>query len=168
MYSDLSKGKLSAPRSCNGCSKAGVGRSGCYGSHGWWCWHVGNDSTRCLMSELILGQYTWCLTLFWHLLIPTCPSCIAWRIFSLSDAGMMRASPQRMRPSSTVRMFLWPWYGCRTHGTSLILSGPPVMIISTREWRSRSSWMRVWNSVLLLGMMCTWLMVLGWYLMVSS
>ena len=59
------------------------------------------------MSELILGHYTKCLVLFWHLLIPTCPSCIVWRIFSLSDGGMMRTSPQRMRPSSTVRMCTW-------------------------------------------------------------
>ena len=65
------------------------------------------------MSELILGQYTQGLTLFWHLLIPMCPLCIAWRIFSLPDGGMMRALPQRMRASSTVRIFLWPWYGCK-------------------------------------------------------
>ena len=85
------------------------------------------------MSELIPGQYTQCLALFWHLLFPMCPSCIAWRIFSLSDGGMMRASPQRMRPSSTVKMFLWSWYGCRACWTSLILSGQPAMIVSARE-----------------------------------
>ena len=98
------------------------------------------------MSGLIPGQYTQFLAQFWHLLIPMCPSCIAWRIFSLSVGGMMRASPQRMRSSSTVMMYLWPLYRHRAHGTSLILSGQPAMIISARQQRSGSSWMRVWNS----------------------
>ena len=48
------------------------------------------------MSELIPGQNTQYMALFWHLLIPMCPSCIAWRFFSLSDGGMMTASPERM------------------------------------------------------------------------
>ena len=73
----------------------------------------------------------------------------------------MRASPQRMRPCSTVRMFLWPWYGHRVCGTSLISSGHPAMIVSAREQRSGSSWMRVWNSVFLSGVICTWLMVMS-------
>ena len=116
---------------------------------------------RCLMSELIPVQNTQFLALIWHFLIPKCPSCIARRIYSLSNGGMMTTSPWRMRPSSTVRMFLWPRYGHRAHGTSLISSGQPVMIISAREWRSGSSWMRVWNSVFLSGVMCTWLMVMS-------
>ena len=85
------------------------------------------------MSDLISGQNTQCLALFWHLLIPMCPSCIAWRIFSLSNGGMMRASSQRIRPSSTVRMFLWPWYGHRAYGTSLTSSDQSAMIMSARE-----------------------------------
>ena len=97
------------------------------------------------MSELIPGQYTQCPALFWHLLIPMCPSCIAGRISSLSDGGMMRASPQRMRPSSTVRVFLWPGYGQRSCEPSLILSGQPTTIVSVRKQRSGSSWMRAWN-----------------------
>ena len=113
------------------------------------------------MSELIPGQYTQYLDLFWYLLIPMCPSFIALRIFSLSDTGMIRASPQRMRPSSTVRVYLWPWYGHRACGTSLILSGQPAMIVSARKQRSGTSWMRVWNSVFLSGVMCTWLMVMS-------
>ena len=75
------------------------------------------------MSELIPGQHTKCLVLLWHLLIPMCPSCITWSIFSLLDRGMMRASPLMMMPSLTVSVFLWPWYRHRTCGTSLILSG---------------------------------------------
>ena len=73
----------------------------------------------------------------------------------------MRASPQRMRPSSTVRMLLSPWYGCTACGTSLILSGQPVIIVSAREQRSGSSWMRAWNSIFLSGVMCTWLTVMS-------
>ena len=57
------------------------------------------------MSELVPGQYRQCLALLWHLPIPMCPSCIAWRIFSLSDGGMLTASHQRMRPSQLLGCF---------------------------------------------------------------
>ena len=59
-------------------------------------------------------------------------------------------------------MFLWPWYGHRACRTSLISSCQPADDCLQQESRGAgSSWMRVWNSVFLLDVMCTWLIVMS-------
>ena len=70
---------------------------------------VGHALTISLISSLMPGQYAHCLALYWHLVIPMCPSCMVCSIFSLSNGGMMRASPFRMNPSSTIMMSQWLW-----------------------------------------------------------
>ena len=51
----------------------------------------------------------------------------------------MIASPCRISPSSTVSASRCPWYGHNAFGTSLILSGHPVMVVSARALSRRSS-----------------------------
>ena len=101
-----------------------------------------------------------CLARYWHLVIPMCPLCMACSISSLSKGGMMRASPLRMSPSSTVMprcdgcgkgIVLWvcPWYpqailpllcqqGCAGVGHLGLSSGTPV---SSLGWCGHGVWL---------------------------
>ena len=56
----------------------------------------------------------------------------------------MIASPHRISPSPTVSESRCPWYGCNAFGTSLTLSGHPVMIVSARALSSGSSLIVSW------------------------
>ena len=74
-----------------------------------------------------------CLALYWHLVIPWCPSRIACRILSLSARWMTGASPFKMSPSLIVISSQWLWYGLSALGRSLKSSDHPATIVSGSE-----------------------------------
>ena len=68
----------------------------------------------------------------------------------------MSASPQRTRLSLMVRVSLCCQYGQRGQGTSLMSSGQPVMMRSTRACISRSLMKACWKASLQSGIMWAW------------
>ena len=82
-------------------------------------------------------------------------------MLSLFDGGMMRASPHRARPSSTVRVPQCCQYGHNGQGTALMLSGQPVMIMSARAHISGSLTKACWNASSLSGDRQAWWMAMS-------
>ena len=82
-------------------------------------------------------------------------------ILSLSDGGMMRASPHRTRPSSTVRVSQCCQYGHNGQGTALMLLGQPVIIMLVRAHISGLLTKVCWNASFLSGDRQAWWMAIS-------
>ena len=96
-----------------------------------------------------------------------CPSWIAWSTFSPSEETILpilRASPWRVRPSSTARISYWAGYEQRACGTLLIFSSQQTMIVPARVHKGGPSWITAWTSIFFCGVMCLWFRASQWYL----
>ena len=87
---------------CQAHEGVGVGVSGVVAFWAWNLMHVSHCQTASSMALLKPGEKTQPQAGNCVLMMPWCDWCRVPRTFSLSDGGMIRASPQITSPSSTV------------------------------------------------------------------
>ena len=123
---------------CHGWDKVGIGIRG---AAAFWAWNrvqVSHCQTASSMALFMPGQKAHPHGNNWALVVPWWNWWSCCSILSPSDGRMMRASSQRRRPSSMMRVSRCCQYGCNRQGTTLMSSGQPVMIMLARACISGS------------------------------